>query len=101
MNARVLSVLVVVNAMLLAALTLVWHDTSTPAPAEAQFGSGSNFTMVSGTPRSGDRDVVYVIELNSGKLAAFTFSAASRKFNQIDVRSLQDDLQRAGGGGGR
>ncbi|MEM6394463.1 MAG: hypothetical protein AAF797_16985 [Planctomycetota bacterium] len=101
MNARVLSVLVVVNAMLLAALTLVWHDTATPAPAEAQFGAGANFTMVSGAPRAGDRDIIYVIELQSGRLAAFTFSAAGRRFNQIDVRSLQDDLQRAGGGGGR
>lgn len=101
MTQRTLAVLIVLNAFLLAALSVT---VLAPAPAEAQFGGGGRqYTMIAGavTGRSG-QSAVYITDLNTGRIAPVFFNASTKKFEFFAGRSVAEDVRDlAGGGSGR
>lgn len=97
MNRRSLSVLVVLNVVLLAAIAL----TLGPVPkAEAQLGGGS-YLMIAGNTSQAQPQVVYVMDTRTGRVAGFTVNSANKKVQVIGTRAIADDLKRGGAGGGR
>lgn len=95
MTRRSLSMLVVLNAVLLAALSI----TSFTPPAQAQFGGGNNFTFISGIATGRDsQDAVYIIDRNTSRMIALMFNSANGQVDLIDGRVVADDAQNAGGG---
>lgn len=92
MTHRSLAVLIVLNAALLLALGGV---VLTPKPAQAQFGAGAKYTMISGavTGRSG-QDAVYIVDLTSSKVAPVFYNASSKKIEYFTGRVIIDDLKR-------
>lgn len=96
MNRRSLSVLIVLNVVLLAAIAL----TLGPVPkAEAQLGGGS-YLMIAGSTAQAQQQVVYVMDTRTGRVAGFTVNSANKKVEVIGTREIADDLK-AGAGGDR
>jgi len=96
MTRRSLSMLVVLNAVLLAALSV----TSLTPPAQAQLGGGNNFTMISGTATGRtSQDAVYVIDLNSSRMVALMFNSANGQIDILDGRVVSEDANATAGGG--
>ena len=96
MTRRSLSVLIVLNVVLLAAIAL----TLGPVPkAEAQLGGGS-YLMIAGNTSQAPQHVIYVMDTRTGRVAAFTVDSASKRVREVGVREIADDLK-AGAGGGR
>ncbi len=94
MNRRSLSVLIVLNVVLLAAIAL----TLGPVPkAEAQLGGGS-FLMIAGSTTQAQQQVIYVMDTRTGRVAGFTVNSANKKVQVIGSREIADDLKRGGGG---
>lgn len=97
MNRRSLSVLIVLNVVLLAAIAL----TLGPVPkAEAQLGGGS-YLMIAGNTSQAQQQVVYVMDTRTGRIAGFTVNSANKKVQVIGKREIADDLKRGGGSRGR
>lgn len=94
MTQRSLAVLIVLNAVLLAAIALTFGPVE---KAQAQFGGG-NYLMISGDSDASPEQVIYVMEANSGRVVAFTVNSASKKLTTIGARKIASDLE---GGGGR
>ena len=96
MNRRSLSVLIVLNVVLLAAIAL----TLGPVPkAEAQLGGGS-YLMIAGNSSQAPQQVIYVMDTRTGRVAGFLLDSATKKVRQVGVREIAKDLK-AGAGGGR
>jgi hypothetical protein len=95
MNKRHLKGLLALNAALLLALGLT---ALAPERAPAQLGgSGGEFLMVAGDTRQrNQQQVVYILEKNTGMLAAGLFSSNNNNWEWIDARPV-----RAEGGRGR
>eukprot|EP00752_Nemacystus_decipiens_P015208 g13541.t1 len=75
MNRRSLSVLIVLNVVLLAAIAL----TLGPVPkAEAQLGGGS-YLMIAGNTTQAQQQVIYVMDTRTGRVAGFTVNSANKK----------------------
>ncbi|MEM9419816.1 MAG: hypothetical protein AAGA25_12320 [Planctomycetota bacterium] len=94
MTQRSLAVLVVLNVVLLAALSVTVFN---PTPAEAQFGAGRQYTMISGgvTGRS-SQAAIYVIDLSSARVAPLFYNGSSKKFEFFTGRSVARDMERIG-----
>ena len=96
MNRRSLSVLIVLNVVLLAAIAL----TLGPVPrAEAQLGGGS-YLMIAGSTSQAQQQVIYVMDTHTGRVAGFLLDSATKKVREVGVREIASDLK-AGVGGGR
>lgn len=94
MNRRSLSVLIVLNVVLLAAIAL----TLGPVPkAQAQLGGGS-YLMIAGNTSQAQQQVVYVMDTQTGRVAGFTVNSANKKVQVIGTRTVTDDLKRGTGG---
>ncbi len=97
MTQRSLTMLIVLNAVLLAALSV---SVLTPPAAQAQFGGGSNFTMISGAITGRDsQDAVYVTDLSTSRLAAIIFNSSNNSFSVLDGVVVSEDAARPAGGG--
>lgn len=94
MSRRSLSMLVVLNAVLLAALSV----TVFSPPASAQLGGGNNFTMIAGEVSGrNSQDAVYIIDLNSSRMAAIMFNSANGQIDVLDGRVVSEDAAEGGG----
>lgn len=95
MNRRSLSVLIVLNVVLLAAIAL----TLGPVPkAEAQLGGGS-YLMIAGNSGAAPQQVIYVMDTRTGRIAGFLVDSATKKVREVGVREIADDLKNGAGGG--
>ena len=96
MTHRSLAVLIVLNVVLLAGLT---STVFSPAPAEAQFGGGRQYTMIAGqaTGRSG-QSVIYITDLTTGRIATLFYNGSSKEFEFFRGRNIGSDAQGAGTG---
>ena len=90
MNKRSLSTLIVLNVVLLVALLLV---ALSPRPAEAQLRGRSEYAMISGRVTGlQSKDMIYVVDLNSGWLAALVYESANDRLIPIARYNLSADL---------
>lgn len=95
MTQKTLVVLVVLNLALLVGLVL----TGGPQPAaRAQFGGGPSFMMIAAQNSVNNRDIIYVMETNSGELRAIQYSSADGRLLAVGQRSVGRDARRGGGG---
>lgn len=95
MTRRSLSVLIVLNVVLLAAITL----TLGPVPqAKAQIGGGS-YLMIAGNTTQAPQQVIYVMDTRNGRVAAFTVDSASKRVREVGAREIAKDLEDGAGGG--
>lgn len=95
MNKRSLAGLILVNAVLLASLVVTALG---PAPARAQFGTGSQYLMISGTVTGRDSQAaVYIVELQSGRVAAIMFNGSNNTLEIIAGRNVAEDATRPTG----
>jgi len=94
MTHRSLAVLVVLNVVLFAALSVTVFS---PQPAEAQFGAARQYTMIAGavTGRS-NQSAIYVIDLSTARIAPLFYNGSSDKFQFFPGRSVADDMERIG-----
>lgn len=95
MTQRSLSVLIVLNAILLAAIALTFGPVE---KAEAQLGGGS-YLMLAGNIVGAQQQVVYIMDTRSGEVRALTVNSANKRVEPIGKRNISDDLK--GNGGGR
>lgn len=96
MTQRTLAVLVVLNAMLLAAIALT---LSSPEPAQAQIGGGS-YLMIAGTNDAmPQQQVIYILNTGTGQLGAILIEDATGRIRPVGFREIGADLNAAGGGG--
>ena len=95
MNRRSLSVLIVLNVVLLAAIAL----TLGPVPnAQAQLGGGS-YLMIAGNTSQAQQQVIYVMDTRTGNVAGFTVNSANKKVEVIGTRAIGKDLKDGVDGG--
>lgn len=95
MNRRSLAVLIVLNAVLLAAIAL----TLGPVPqAQAQLGGGS-YLMIPGNTTQAQQQVIYVMDTRTGNVAGFTVNSANKRVEVIGTRAIGNDLKRGIEGG--
>ena len=95
MTQRSLAVLIVLNAVLLAAIALTFGPIQ---QANAQIGGGS-YLMIAGNTTQAAQQVVYVMDTRNGRVAAFTVNSANKKVEIVGGREIAQDLQ--GGGDDR
>lgn len=97
MTQRSLAVLIVLNLLLLGALTVT---LSSPTPAQAQFGTRSQFTMISGAATGREnQDVIYIVDLASSRVAPIFYNSSNKKFEFFAGRTISEDMNQAGAGG--
>lgn len=93
MNRRSLSVLIVLNVVLLAAIAL----TLGPVPkAEAQLGGGS-YLMIAGNTSQAQPQVIYVMDTRTGRVAGFMVDGAAKRVREVGVREIAKDLKAGAG----
>ncbi len=94
MTQRSLAVLVVLNVILLAALSVTVFN---PTPAQAQFGGGRQYTMIAGevTGRSGQA-AIYIIDMATGRIAPVFYNGSSQKFEFFNGRTVANDVRGIG-----
>ncbi|MEE9404726.1 MAG: hypothetical protein V3V20_07525 [Algisphaera sp.] len=92
MTHRSLAVLILLNVGLLVALGLT---VLSPTPVQAQFGASPSYTMISGavSGRSGQA-AVYVIDLQSSKVAPIFYNASNKKFEYFKGQVVSEDMKR-------
>lgn len=94
MTQRSLAVLIVVNAVLLAAIAM----TFSPLPkANAQLGGGS-YLMIAGSTSQVAQQIVYVMDTRNGRVAAFTVNSANGQVKIVGAREIGEDLKAGGRG---
>ncbi|MEL7087268.1 MAG: hypothetical protein AAGL98_02310 [Planctomycetota bacterium] len=94
MTRRSLTVLIVLNVILLGGLSLTVMN---PTPAEAQFGGGRQFTMIAGqTTGRSSQAVIYIVDLNSSKVAPIFYNGNNKKFEFFGGRTISDDFEELG-----
>ncbi len=99
MNKRSLGALIALNIVLLAAVVLL---ALTPPQAAAQGGGRSQYVLIpADNPARNNTQVVYILELRSGKLLATLFNSADKTFQVLGGRVITNDIQAAAGAGGR
>jgi len=92
MNRRSLRALIVLNAVLLAAVTVV---SFSPSPAQAQFGNRANYLMIAGDTRTNPRQqTVYVMEVNTGRIASMMFNSKNEQLTVLGARDAGADFQK-------
>ncbi|MEM1108895.1 MAG: hypothetical protein AAGH99_09425 [Planctomycetota bacterium] len=97
MTQRSLAVLIVLNVVLLAALSVTVFN---PEPADAQgFGVNRQYTMIAGqTTGRNSQDVVYIIDLATSRIAPVFYNGNSEEFEFFSGRSVADDMRQIGRG---
>ena len=95
MTQRSLAVLIVLNAVLLAAIALTFGPIQ---QANAQIGGGS-YLMIAGNTTQAAQQVVYVMDTRNGRVAAFNVNSANKKVEIVGGLEIAQDLQ--GGGDDR
>jgi hypothetical protein len=93
MNQRSLSVLIVLNVVLLAAIALTLGNVP---KAEAQIGGGS-FLMIAGSAAQSQQQVIYVMDSRTGNLVGFTVNSANKKVEIIGGRKIAEDIKKGVG----
>ena len=95
MTQRSLSVLVVLNVVLLAAIALTFG----PVPqAQAQFGGGA-YLMIAGNSGQTPQQIVYIMDTKNGRVVALTINSANKRIEAVGAREVGQDLEDAEGGG--
>ena len=96
MNKRSLGALIALNVALVVALVATLLS---PQPAHAQALGGGNFIMVAGEASlvNGGQEVVYVIDVTSGKILACVYNGSTNQWQSYPVRSLPQDISKFGG----
>lgn len=95
MNKRSLAGLILINAVLLASLVVTAFS---PAPAQAQFGAGGQYLMIAGDVVGRDAQAaVYIIELQTGRVAAVLFNGSNNTLEFIAGRNVSEDATRPTG----
>ena len=94
MNKRSLTALIALNVVLVAALAVV---NLAPQPASAQSFVRAQYMMVAGDAVGRPEQVIYIIEVTTGRVAAIIFNGSNNTFDILDGRNLTSDLQGAGG----
>lgn len=96
MTQRSLSVLIVLNVVLLAAIALTFGPTN---KAQAQLGGGGGeYLMLAGNSGGLPQQVIYILDKRSGNLAAITINSANGKVDLVGKRELAKDLKTGGQG---
>ena len=99
MTQRTLAVLVVLNAILLAAIALTM---SSPQQAQAQIGGGSYLMIAGNNAAIPQQQVIYIMNTTTGQVGAILVNDANGRIDPIGSRQLSTDLTNVGGGrGGR
>lgn len=98
MTQRSLAVLIVLNAVLLAAIALTFGPVE---KAQAQIGGGSYLMLAGKSAQASQMQVVYIMETRTGKIVAFTVNSGSKKLDIVGGRDLAKDADNLGGGSGR
>lgn len=94
MNKRSLGMLIGLNLVLLAAVTL---SVFINQPASAQFGLPGDYVMVAGDVTGRKQAAVYILDLKSERMAAVMFDSRNQRLEVIAGRELSNDM-RAGPG---
>ena len=91
MNQRSLAALVTLNVILLAGLALT---VFMPRQAQAQFGGGNSYLMVSGEITGREQQAgVYIIDRNSAQAIVMLFRSQDKKVEYIGFRDIRQDMQ--------
>lgn len=94
MTHRSLAVLIVLNVVLVAALSVTVFN---PQSAEAQLGASRQFTMISGAATGRDsQSVVYIVDLASSNVVPVFYNGSSKKFEFFTGATITDDMKGAG-----
>jgi hypothetical protein len=96
MNKRSLAGLILINAVLLASLVVTAFS---PEPAQAQFSpTGGQYIMIAGDVTGRDAQAgVYIVDMQSGKVAAIMFNGSNKKLEIIGGRDVSEDVSRPTG----
>lgn len=98
MTQRSLAVLVILNAMLIAAIAMTFGATTQEANAQGIGGGGSYLIIAGNTQQREQQAVVYVMQVNTGRVAAFLVNSANGDVTVVGARNIANDLQEGGGG---
>jgi hypothetical protein len=93
-NVRSLGALITLNVVLLVALVLVALTDTPPVRAQGLGRGLTQYTMISGRSRTGREDVavVYIIELNTSRVAALMFDSRTNQMEIVAGRAIGDDF---------
>lgn len=97
MKIKTMGMLILMNALLLAAVWLV-GGSSPQATAQISLNSsasGGPYVMVSGAS-TGDSgvNVVYIVDMRSSRMAAVIYNGSSNTFTPLSVRDLAKDMEK-------
>lgn len=90
MTQRSLSVLIVLNAVLLAAIALTFGPVQR---ADAMQLGGGSYLMIAGNSANVQPQIVYVMDTRNGRVAGFTVNSANGKIEVVGAREIGDDLR--------
>ena len=90
MNKRSLGALIALNIALLVGLLAA---VLSPQQASGQNFVKAQYLMIAGNIQARDQQaMVYIIEMNSGRMAAVLFNSANKNLDVVDGRILANDL---------
>lgn len=96
MNQRSLSVLVILNAVLVAAIAMTFGAATPQAQAQG-IGGGSYLMLAGNTQQRQQQAVVYVMQVNTGRVAAFLVNSANGDVDIVGAREVAADINGDGG----
>ena len=73
-------------------LALMFGETTSPAYAREGYYNETNYIMVAGLFDTG-REVVYIIDMSTQKIGAWTFEISKRRLVPMPSRSLSTDFR--------
>lgn len=98
MTQRSLAVLVILNAVLVAAIAMTFGATTQKAQAQLG-GGGGNYLMIAGdTSQNNQQAVIYIMDTNNGRVAAVQVNSANGRVTPVALREVGNDLRNGGGG---
>ncbi|MEM9416252.1 MAG: hypothetical protein AAGA29_12365 [Planctomycetota bacterium] len=96
MTQRSLAVLVILNAVLIAAIAMTFGPGTSQVQAQGIGGGG--YLMIAGdTQQRQQQAVVYVMQVNTGRVAAFLINSANGDVTLVGAREVANDLEDDGG----
>jgi len=99
MTQRSLSVLIVLNVILVAALSVTVLNPMTATPAHAQFGGSRQYTMIAGEVAGrSSQAAIYIVDTSSSKVVPVFYNSSSKKFEFFGGRVLSEDFEKVGTG---
>jgi len=98
MTQRSLAVLVILNAVLIAAIAMTFGATTQEANAQGIGGGGSYLIIAGNTSQRNQQAVIYVMQVNTGRVAAFFVNSGTGDVDVIAARNIATDLEEGGGG---